>query len=472
MAMKLTAFIGLLRKYRDVFAASWAIRERLSSIPREPNELQFLPASLEIAETPVHPAPRWAMRIIVILTLAIIAMGVLGQLDIVVTAKGKLVPNARVKVIQPAITGVVQHINVEDGQRVSAGQILLELDPTQARADVKKSHTQHLEAALAMARASALLEAQTGSKLPTLHSIAGVDDADFTQTIHFTQGIYLEYQDKIARASAEKAQREQDLASTLHDIDRLRSTAPLAREQANNYRSLSKDNYVARNDYLDKEQAALGQEHDLAAKISHAGELRAAIMEQTAELASVSSAFRREQLDAYDKADQQFRESAEDEIKAQTREKLMVLASPVAGTVQQMGIHTIGGVVTSAQSVMEIVPDDSLEVEVGIQNKDVGFVKEGQPVVIKIEAFPYTYYGYINGTVISVANDASQNKSHELTFTSRIRLDNNRIHAGGRWINLMPGMSVSAEIKTGRRSVWAYFFDPLLRVGQESMRER
>ncbi|WP_197724579.1 HlyD family type I secretion periplasmic adaptor subunit [Dickeya fangzhongdai] len=470
--LKLVAFLDLIRRYRDVFVASWAIRKRLSRIPRQEHELAFLPASIELAETPVHPAPRWAMRVIVALAVAIILIGLLGKLDIVVVAKGKLVPDARVKEIQPAITGVVSRIAVEDGQWVTAGTILMELDPTQAQADVAKAQTSRLEAALAAARARALLEAQTENRQPVISPVTGLDLNELHDATRFAEGIFHEYQDKISHADAELAQHQAELASTLHDIDRLRATAPLAREQANNYKVLTRDNYVAKNDYLEKEQNALGQEHDLAAKRSHADELRAAIDAQMADKSSIGSQFRREQLDALDKAEQQFKQSHEDEIKAKTRQRLLVLTSPVAGTVQQLDVHTIGGVVTSAQRVMEIVPDDAMEVEVHIANKDIGFVRTGQDVVIKIEAFPYTYYGYITGTVRSVSNDAVQDRSHELNFTARIHIKTNRIHVGERWINLTPGMALTAEIKTGKRSVWEYFFEPLIRMTQESLRER
>lgn len=470
--LKLVAFLDLMRRYRDVFVATWAIRKRLSPIPRAEHELAFLPASIELAETPVHPAPRWAMRMIVILAVSVILIGVLGKLDIVVVAKGKLVPDARVKEIQPAITGVVSRIAVEDGQRVTAGTLLMALDPTQAQADVSKARSSRLEAALATARARALLEAQARNSQPVIVPVDGVESNELHEAARFCEGIFHEYQDKISRSEAELVQHHAELASTLHDIDRLRATSPLAREQANNYKALSKDNYVAKNDYLDKEQNALGQEHDLAAKISHADELRAEIVAQVADKSSIASQFRREQLDALDKAEQQFKQSYEDEIKANTRQHLLVLTSPVDGTVQQLDAHTVGGVVTSAQKVMEIVPDDAMEVEINIANKDVGFVTAGQDVVIKIEAFPYTYYGYVTGTVSSVSNDAVPDRSHGLNFTARIHLKTSRIHAGKRWINLTPGMAVTAEIKTGKRSVWEYFFDPLIRMTQESLRER
>jgi len=175
---------------------------------------------------------------------------------------------------------------------------------------------------------------------------------------------------------------------------------------------------------------------------------------------------------ALDEATQKFEEARNAETKAVTRQHLMTLCSPVAGTVQQLSTHTLGGVVTTAQSLMEIVPDDALEVESSIENKDVGFVKTGQDVVIKIEAFPYTRYGYLHGTVQSVSNDAVDNKKQGLTFVAHIRLITSRININNQWIDLTPGMAVTAEIKTGKRSVAGYFLNPFMQTAQESMRER
>ncbi len=119
----------LLRHYGQVFKASWAIRHELEPPVRLRHELAFLPASLELVETPVHPAPRWTMLAISALAMILLALGLLGRLDIVASARGKLVPSARVKVVQPAVTGVVRSIFVQDGQRISAGELLMELDP-------------------------------------------------------------------------------------------------------------------------------------------------------------------------------------------------------------------------------------------------------------------------------------------------------------------------------------------------------
>ena len=156
---------------------------------------------------------------------------------------------------------------------------------------------------------------------------------------------------------------------------------------------------------------------------------------------------------------------------AEDQLKRVDLRAPQAGTVHQLAVHTVGGVVTTGQALMEIVPDDTLEVEATVENKDIGFVNAGQDAVIKLETFPYTRYGYLTGKVVSVSNDAVQNKKLGLAFITRIHLPTNRIHIENKWIALTPGMAVNAEIKTGKRTVGEYFLGPLVQGMQESMHE-
>ncbi len=471
--MKLQVFVDLLRRYASVWHIAWDMRAQLERPMRDADHLAFLPAELELVETPVHPAPRWTMRVLILLAAIALLIGVLGHLDIVATAKGRLVPDKRVKVIQPAITGIVREISVNDGDRVIAGQLLMKLDRTQAAADEDKAKASRLDAAFAAARARALLDAPGSSAtVPEVKPVEGASSERQQEVERHVQGAWLEYRDKLASANAELAKRSADLDSTRAEVEKLEATVPLSRAQADDYRALSADQYVAKNDYRQKEETALEQEHELAAQRSHARELAAAVTEQNAEIASIQSQFRREQLDALEKATEALTQSRNDETKAHTRETLMRLISPVSGTVQQLAVHTDGAVVTTAQTVMEIVPDDALEVEATIENKDIGFVKAGQRAAVKVEAFPYTRYGLLEGQVISVANDAAQDKRHGLVFTARIHLKTNRMHVDDRWIPLTPGMTVTADIATGRQSVAQYFLGPLVEGVQESMRER
>ena len=170
----LGAYRDLLGRYSSVWRQSWKVRHELEPKRRSLDEIAFLPAHLELIETPPHPAPRWTARIIAVIGAALVALGVFGHLDIVAVAPGKLIPNARVKVLQPAVTGVVRSILIRDGMRVQAGQLLMELDPTQAQADTSKALSARLDAQLTVARAQALLLVQRSGHPP---QVAPVLDA-------------------------------------------------------------------------------------------------------------------------------------------------------------------------------------------------------------------------------------------------------------------------------------------------------
>jgi HlyD family secretion protein len=193
-------------------------------------------------------------------------------------------------------------------------------------------------------------------------------------------------------------------------------------------------------------------------------------------------------------AEQKVAEQTEDLVKADQKVEEQVLRAPVDGTVQQLAVHTIGGVVTPAQQLMMIVPLDSrLEVEAMVSNRDVGFVHPGEPAEVKVDTFNFTRYGLLHGQVVSVSQDSiirdkpaensgdakhgglaetSGPEGQELLYAARISLDRTQMKIEDKLVNLSDGMAVTAEIKTGRRRVIEYLLSPLPRYKQESLRER
>jgi hemolysin D len=302
--------------------------------------------------------------------------------------------------------------------------------------------------------------------------VADAPESRQSQTQALADGIYSEYRSKIASLQAELYKREAELATTNAEIDKLSATVPLAQQQADDYRALSADKYVARHDYLDKEENALTKKGELAARVSHSHELDAAIVEQKSNIDTTVAAFRRAALDDLGKAQQVLSQASNDQTKAEVRQALTRLVAPVSGTVQQLSVHTVGGVVTTAQPLLEIVPDDTLEVEARLENKDIGFVEVGQPAVVKIDAFPYTRFGYLHGTVADVSNDAVADRKSGLYFTVRVRIPSKQLRVEHKWVNLTPGMEVKAEIHTGTRSVAEYLLSPLITTAGEALRER
>jgi len=148
-------------------------------------------------------------------------------------------------------------------------------------------------------------------------------------------------------------------------------------------------------------------------------------------------------------------------------------ACPIDGVVQQLAVHTVGGVVTPAQELLIVVPQDHpVEVAAQVENRDVGFVKNGQVVEIKVETFPFTLYGTIPGTVLSVSDDAVPIEKVGLVYPTRVSMDRSTIQVERKQVNLLPGMAVTVEIKTGQRRVIEYLLSPLLKSVKESLRER
>jgi hemolysin D len=472
LAFDRAAVEDVLDRYGSIIRHAWSHRRENDTPVRLAHELAFLPAHLELTETPVHPAPLWTARMIMGAGLVVVLIAAFGRLDIVAIAPGQLIPSANVKVIQPAVTAVVRDILVQNGERVAAGQRLLDLDPTQASADTDKAKSTTLDAQLTAARARALLAAQAKNSEPEVSLIPGATLTRQADTQNLAQGAFREYRGRIFALEAELQKREAELETTREEISKIEQTAPLAQQQADDYKELVKGRFVASHDYLDKERAAIEQAHELAAEQSRAHELRAGIEEARRDIESTIATFQREQLETLNKAEEDAARYQDEETKAEARQGLMQLKSPVGGVVQQLSVHTVGGVVTSAQALMEIVPDDTLEVEARVSNKDIGFVNPGQSVMVKIATFPYTRFGYLAGTVIKVSNDASPDKKLGAVFLARIRIPSNRFKVESKWLNLSPGMEVTAEIKTGTQKVWQYFLSPLIDTGRQSLRER
>jgi hemolysin D len=471
--MRHSAILDLLKRYGAVLRHAWHERRSMEPRPRLPHEAQFLPAALELQETPVSPAPRIAMWLIVAFALLALLWAVFGWIDVVATAHGRIVPNDRTKVIQPMETATVKAIHVADGQAVRAGELLIELDATSSAADSARLSSDLASARLQAARAAALLAAMASGKAPLLGPVAQLEAARLAPEQRMLEGQYAEYLAKLARIDADIARREAELQSTREIVRKLEQTAPIASQRARDYKDLVDKNFISKHGYLDKEQARIEQEADLATQKSRLGELAAALHEGRSQRAALTAETRRLALDSLNEAEQKAASYGQELIKAESRGKLMLLAAPVDGTVQQLAVHTVGGVVTPAQQLMMVVPrDNPIEVEAFVENKDIGFVRRGQRAEVKIETFPFTRYGTIRAVVAHVSDDAVNDEKRGLIFPMRVNPERATIQVENKTVKLSPGMAVTVEIQTARRRVIEYFLSPLMQYKDESLRER
>ena len=470
--MQAEATLNLMRRYRDVFRAVWAERHALAPVVRRPEEAEFLPAALALQEAPMSPAPRMLMWIVMGAVAIAVAWASFGRIDIVAIAHGKIVDSGRSKVIQPVETATIKAIRVTDGKAVRAGDTLVELDATQADADLRRVQSDLATARLQAVRGRAFLAAMDGGKA-ALASDPSIPRDMMQREQDLLAGQVVEYRARLARLDAETARREGELAAIRETVRKLEKTTPIAKQRAEDFKSLVDRNFVSKHGYLDREQVRIEQEADLSTQRSRIRELTASVQEAQGQRAALEAETRRGTLDSIREAEQKVAMLEEERVKASARTSLLSLTAPVDGTVQQLAIHTVGGVVTPAQALMVIVPKDrELEIEAAVENKDIGFVNAGQVAEVKVETFPFTRYGTIPADIISVSNDAAADEKKGLFFPARVRLSQTTMNVDGKQINLSPGMAVTVEVKTGHRQVIDYFLSPLFQYKQGSLHER
>jgi hemolysin D len=301
----------------------------------------------------------------------------------------------------------------------------------------------------------------------------GVDEAKFAEAQRLLAGQMAEFSAKQSRIEAETAKREAELRSTQELVNKFEQTVPIARQRAQDFKNLVNQDFVSKHGYLEREQVRIEQEADLANLRSRLKEIEAALRDTRSLRAAMMAETRRINLDSITEGHQNVAALEQELLKAGLRGKLMRLTSPVDGTVQQLAVHTVGGVLTPAQPLMIIVPrDNPLEVEAFLENKDIGFVKPNLDAEVKIETFQYTKYGTIHAKVTSVSHDAINDEKRGLIYSTRVKMEKSSINVDGTPVSLSPGMAVSVEIKTGKRRVIEYFLTPLMQHARESLRER
>ena len=444
--------------------------------PTHADELAFLPAALEIQHTPPSPIGRAILWTILGLCVSAVAWASLGQVDIVAVASGKLLPNGRVKVIQSVGLGTVKAIHVSDGQRVQQGEPLLELDPTLAEADRLRTDEQLANAELELARYQAFHAWLTGqgkhnepsaaARPATNSAFAALQRSMLTQSIS-------EHRSNLAVIDQTLARRRADLDATNQQVEKLRRTLPLITQRADSIAKLAEQKLFPRMQSLEVEQERIEAEQDLATEEANLASIQASLQELAEQRHAMASGAQREALLKVEELEKLVGSLRQERVKTEQVATQQVLTAPVDGEVQQLAVHTIGGVVKPGDPLMVIVPaGHSLEVEALVLNKDIGFVRDGQPATIKVDAFPFTRYGVIEGEVTSVSDDAMQDEHLGFVYAAHVRLAKVDMNIDGKTVQLSPGMAVSVEVMTGKRRVMDFVLSPVMQHVQESGRER
>ena len=459
------AYFELLAKYKAAWQFWWDHRDEIRMPDLKVHEAEFLPSALALQTAPVSPAGRMVARILIGLLAILFLWSLLGKMDIIVSGQGKIIPSGYTKAIASVAVAKVVGLHVQEGQIVKAGDLLIELDSRASDSDQNKAQGDRQLALLQMERSKALLESLSTNKEPVLEPMEGVDQTHYQNETKHLQDIWRDY---IAKRNRIHTQ-----------IKRFGDALPLAKQRAKDYQELSKDREVSIHAYLEKEQA----------RIELQGQLEDA---KTQLVGLVAETRKKAQEDLY-QATRIWSSAVQDINKAVAHSEQLRIVSPVDGVVQQLSVHTVGGVVPATQPLMLIVPTAYIvEVEAYIENRDIGFVQEGQNAKIKIDAYDFTKYGTIPAFVTNISRDAvdfSGNGTGQLAnkdidpkkdggsnkglmYAVKLALDKASMVVNGKEMSLSPGMSTSVEIKTGERRIIEYVLSPLIRHSRESLRER
>ncbi|HEX5471119.1 MAG TPA: HlyD family type I secretion periplasmic adaptor subunit, partial [Lacipirellulaceae bacterium] len=454
-----------------------------AATPRLREDREFLPAALEILVSPPSPVATTLLLTICALFFSAICWSYFGWIDIHAIAPGKIQPNGRSKVVQTLAGGRISAIDVQNGSRVHAGEVLLTLDSTEAIAD-RDAQARDLEAARGEVarRKAAIAAVRTGS----FHPLPIDFPASVSEPIRKReQGVLSAEMAKLRSTIAsfkaqlsEKTATKERLTATIAERTKL---IALSQERVAMRKQLQTKGASSRALVIEAMQQ---YETQVASDVQDRGELvetDAAMRSLGRKLEEAITGFISDQSQKLADAENKRDGLEEALIKAKYKLKHMTLRAPIDGTVQQLAVTTIGQVVAPGQSLMALVPIDApVEIEAMIANQDIGFVAPGQSAVIKVDAFPFTRYGTIDGTVTKVSRDAvdSRNasalsdamnaarlrptqpaqppKPQDLVFPATLKLSRDYFKIGDKEVKLKPGMAVTVEINTGKRRVIDY----------------
>lgn len=468
---------------------AWHDRAKLGDGSKHQNLSEFMPAALELQESPPNPLVRWLAWVLIALFVLTLVWACTGKVDVVSSAEGKIIPSSRVKQIQPLTKGFVKAIHVKEGQFVNQGDALIELDRTITAADQARMQQELHNASLNLAGAEALqqfLANQSDSldkKNPQpstatdiqlkVHAAIKPTETEILLHQQKTWEQWQQYQAQLSSLHSSLKKVQSEKIGNQETIKKLQQTLPMITKRAQALESLYAKNMASEAEYLELEQQRIERVQDLAAQQQMQQQLNAAINEAQQQINSLKADTLGKLLTQIADSRNQIATISEELVKATDMNDKQILYAPVSGYVQQLAINTIGGIVMEAQQLMIIVPEEeSLEVQVMLGNQDVGFVQKDMAAEIKIHTFPFTRYGLIDATVTHISDDAIIDEKLGLVYTMHLKMHKSTIRVEAKDVKLIPGMAVTAEVKTTQRRVIEYFLSPLLRYKQESIRER
>lgn len=436
-------------------------------------ETEFLPAILEVTETPPSPTKRLIMWTVLALIVVALLWAFLGHINEVAVANGKVIPSGQAKTVQVKNKGIVKEIRVTEGQKVEEGDVLVLLDPTTTSADYDSLRKRAAYYKLDIQRLTAELTGQPfmPEEDPDLEA------HDLAAELALYQSRTNDYRTQRESRQEVIAQKRARLEAAQATYEKYNEGLKIARTKEERLIDLMQEEAISEFQLLEQQNQTIEYAQNAQSQLDEITSIQAEIAEAEQNLANVDASYRKEIMTALVDAKKEYYSVTESIKKADEDSRMATIVAPTSGRVYNLNIHTVGGIVTDAQALMQIVPEEaSLEFEVYADNKDIGFIKNGQTAEVKVETFNFQKFGMVDATVTEVSADAV-NEPNDQEKYKKFKLilvpsGKNTIDVFGEEVPLAVGMNVSAEIKIKEKRIVDFFLDPFRRYTSEALRER
>lgn len=435
-------------------------------------ETDFLPAILEVTETPPSPVGRLVMWTIIALLVIGVIWSFVGTINEVAVATGKVVPVGQVKTIQTKDKGIIKKIHVKEGDYVKQGDILVELDPTSTGADLDSLKKRAAYFKMDIDR----LTAELNGTPFMLQSSPDLEEKDIIAQTALHQSRVNQYNAETNGAKMVIMQKRSALNAEKSIYDRYNGVLTIAKQKEKRLEELVSGNAISEFQLLGQRAETIEYSKNAESQLAKIEAAKSELAEAEEKVTNVDATFKKDVMTNLVEARKQYYALAEEIKKADENKRLATIVAPVDGKVNQLALHTVGGIVTDAQALMVIVPNDVImEIEVWADNKDIGFIKLDQKAELKVDTFNFQKFGVVDATVNEISADAvsdPQNTMKDKKYRLGLHIDKSAAHVFENGAELSPGMNVTAEIKIKQKRIIDFFLDPFRQYTSEALRER
>ncbi|KOY41055.1 HlyD family type I secretion periplasmic adaptor subunit [Vibrio parahaemolyticus] len=438
------------------------------------DEYEFLPAIISIQENPPSPIGRLILWILMMFLSVIIIWSILAEVDIITSSNGKILPNGKVRVVQSSVSGQVKEIYYREGQFVEKGAVLVSLDKTIIDAEIKKLKLQLSEKTALLNSLSAIIET-----LKNDLKIVSPKHQEWIPTRISKRNNELFESEITSFISSYNVQKNklEVLVSNIKEsevkISKIRETLPIIKKRENSYKELYNKSMGSESEYLKHKQLRIEAEYELQSLNSSIKSMKVEMEGQLETLSEMKNKKRYETHNRITGLLSEIEIYKEDLIQKEKNKTLHDIISPISGFVQDLVISSYGESVTVAEDILRVVPNkDELIVEALVPSKDIGFIEKNQDVIIKVDTYDFVKHGYLVGKTYDISNDSVEDEKLGVVFKVKIKIESNKINLSGMKATISSGMSVTVDIKTGKRKIIEFFLNPIKRTIKESVSER